>query len=608
MSRGGDWAAASTDHIMPAAGAAGSTEKLGQASPARKSRRTLWILLGLVLTVLVVAGAVVGGLVAKNVIRVGTRPAAESSSSSSSASSGSSDSGGAGTATSGSSPSSTGGSSASQATASSSATSASGPKPTEAACTKPSEIPSSAKGTWTDPTSWLDMTDFNCTFTDERVGGLPVVGLFSDWDDSARANPNVPPLNKPWGSYDDRPIRGVSLGGWLSLEPFITPSIFDGAVDEYSLCAKLGPKKAAATLEKHYATFVTEDDFKSIAAAGLDHVRIPFSYWAVAVYDDDPYVFGVSWRYLLRGIEWARKHGLRVKLDMHGLPGSQNGWNHSGRQGKVDWLAGPDGATNAKRSLDVHDRLSRFFAQDRYKNVLAFYGLANEPAMSLDQDALIDWTAQAYKIVRGNGVDAPQVFSEALRGLPAWAGKLTGYGDKLVIDVHEYTIFDVNLIKLAHADRVAFACKTFGNQIDTSMDPATGFGPTMVGEWSQADTDCTEYLNGVGNGARWDGTYSGMTSPACPTADKRCSCPKANADPSTYTSDYKRFLLTWAEAQMDTFEQSWGWFYWTWKTESAPLWSYQAGLAGKFLPPRAYQRSWSCSDSVPSFGSLPEFY
>ena len=438
-----------------------------------------------------------------------------------------------------------------------------------------------------------------------------MVGLNSTWNDSAQANPNVPPLNQPWGSYSARPIRGVNLGGWLSLEPFITPSLFDpdpSILDEHGLCAKLGPKVAAQTLEKHYSTFITEDDFKSIAAAGLDHIRIPFSYWAIKTYDNDPYVFGVSWRYLLRGIEWARKYGLRVKLDLHGVPGSQNGWNHSGKQGKLDWISGPNGAANAQRTLDIHNQLSKFFAQDRYKNVVAFYGLVNEPASSIPQDDLISWTKQAYNIVRGNGVTATQVFSESMRGLPSWTGKLGGYGNGLVIDVHQYTIFDDTLVGLKHADRVAFACKTLKDSVKASMDLSTGFGPTMAGEWSQADTDCTRHLNGVGAGARWTGTFNGQSQPKCPTGNNQCSCDLANANPSTYSPEYKQFLKTWAEAQMSAFESSWGWFYWTWKTENAPLWSYQAGLQGNFLPAIAYQREWDCSKPVPSFGSLPEYY
>ncbi|KAJ3552887.1 hypothetical protein NPX13_g11009 [Xylaria arbuscula] len=172
------------------------------------------------------------------------------------------------------------------------------------------DVPTAARGTYLDPFTWYDTTDLNVTYTNVTVGDLPIMGLFTDWDDSAQANSKVPALEDDWGDYSDKPARGVNLGGWLSLEPFITPSLFDydvrlGIVDEYTLCQHLGVKTTATTLEKHYATFVTEDTFKEIQDAGLDHVRIPYSYWAVQTYDDDPYLFRISWRYLLRGIEWA---------------------------------------------------------------------------------------------------------------------------------------------------------------------------------------------------------------------------------------------------------------------------------------------------------------
>ncbi|CAK7273840.1 hypothetical protein SEPCBS57363_005855 [Sporothrix epigloea] len=445
------------------------------------------------------------------------------------------------------------------------------------------------------------------------VGNLPIVGLNSTWDDSKQANPNVPALNKPWGSYRNNPIRAVNLGGWFSLEPFITPSLFDydpslGIVDEYTLCSYLGPKKAAAVLEKHYATFLTEQDFIDIAAAGLSHVRIPFSYWSVTTYSGDPYVLGVSWHYLLRAIEWARKHGLRVNLDLHAVPGSQNGWNHSGRSGFINWIIGNDGPANAKRSLDIHNQLSIFFAQKRYRNIIAFYGLVNEPGTTIPQSELAAWTVSAIKIVSDNGFAGTITFSEALRGLPAWQGELQGYGNSLVIDVHEYVIFDPNLLVFEHSKKVSFVCSIFESQIQASMNTATGFGPTMVGEWSQADTDCAQWLNGIGNGARWAGNFSGKTTPSCPTGNSQCSCALSNQPVTSFSSEFKTFLLSFAEAQMSAYESGWGWFYWTWKTESAPLWSYQAGLQGGFMPPVAYERSWSCSGSMPSFGSLPEFY
>jgi|SRR6185312_1228466 len=151
------------------------------------------------------------------------------------------------------------------------------------------------------------------------------------FDDSHAPNNYTPPINQPF-PFGKQAIRGVNLGGWLVLEPFITPSLFTaaGVIDEWTLCASLGPTEAKKVMDNHYATFYTEDDFKQIASYGLNFVRLPVGYWAVDIVDGEPYVPDLSWTYLLKGINWARKYGLRVLLDLHAVPGSQNGWNHSG--------------------------------------------------------------------------------------------------------------------------------------------------------------------------------------------------------------------------------------------------------------------------------------
>src|ERR1700744_6477030 len=84
----------------------------------------------------------------------------------------------------------------------------------------PDSIPAWAKGGYLDPFSWYDTVDFNVTFTNATVGGLPIMGLNSPWDDSVQATSGVPPLNQPF-PYGTTPIRGMNVGGWLSIEPFI---------------------------------------------------------------------------------------------------------------------------------------------------------------------------------------------------------------------------------------------------------------------------------------------------------------------------------------------------------------------------------------------------
>lgn len=482
------------------------------------------------------------------------------------------------------------------------------------------------------------------------------MGLNSTWDDSTRANEHVPPLNESF-PYGLQPIRGVNLGGWLSIEPFISPSLFDkytrsqGVIDEWTLSKQLG-KSAPSTIEKHYADFIREQDYAEIRDAGLDHVRIQYSYWAIKTYDDDPYVARISWRYLLRAIEYCRKYGLRVKLDLHGLPGSQNGWNHSGRQGKIDWLAGANGHLNRQRSLELHDQLSKFFAQDRYKNVVTIYGLVNEPLMlSLPVEPVLNWTKEAARLVQRNGYSGWIVFHDGFLTLSRWY-KMLQEPDRpanLMLDTHQYTIFNNDEIVVNHTKKIDIICDAWYPMIQQTNNTKSGYvilkkispqtrihtyiheyqkpkkklttnptqtswGPTMCGEWSQADTDCAKYVNDVTEGTRWEGTMdlSSKGTPHCPTANTPdappCSCEKANADPRSYSEGYKTWLRTYAEAQMDVFETTQGWFYWTWRTESAAQWSYRDGWLNGYLPQKAFKKGFRCGMDLPDFGGLPEYY
>jgi len=79
-------------------------------------------------------------------------------------------------------------------------------------------------------------------------------------------------------NFDNEKVRGVNLGGWFVLEPWITPSIFadqpDNVVDEYTLTQTLGPDAVQGILQPHWDTWITADDFQAIAQAGFNYVRL----------------------------------------------------------------------------------------------------------------------------------------------------------------------------------------------------------------------------------------------------------------------------------------------------------------------------------------------
>jgi glucan 1,3-beta-glucosidase len=52
-------------------------------------------------------------------------------------------------------------------------------------------------------------------------------------------------------------LRGVNLGGWLVLEKWMTPSVFEGldAADETTFCVELGDR-AESVLKPHWNNFI----------------------------------------------------------------------------------------------------------------------------------------------------------------------------------------------------------------------------------------------------------------------------------------------------------------------------------------------------------------
>ncbi|KAF8414411.1 glycoside hydrolase superfamily, partial [Boletus edulis BED1] len=77
----------------------------------------------------------------------------------------------------------------------------------------------------------------------------------------------------PGFPYGSQKVRGVNLGGWLLLEPWITPSIFDNTgnnaiVDEWTFGQYQNHNTASSVLKNHWNTWITESDFGAIAAAG----------------------------------------------------------------------------------------------------------------------------------------------------------------------------------------------------------------------------------------------------------------------------------------------------------------------------------------------------
>ncbi|KAG9033592.1 hypothetical protein FS837_002421 [Tulasnella sp. UAMH 9824] len=415
---------------------------------------------------------------------------------------------------------------------------------------------SGPKGTVTGGDGSTITTEKGTTFTYvNKFGGTWYDDPDDPWNNNAQAQSWTPPLSQEW-DYQNDPMRGVNLGGWLVPEPFIVPSLYEPylnatpmAQDEWTLSLAMAADTANGglnQLETHYDTFITEEDFAQIAGAGLNWIRLPIPFWMVAKLPEEPYLERVSWKYALKAFKWARKYGLRIQLDLHSVPGSQNGFDHSGKGGvggQVNFLVGPMGLANAQRTLDV---------------------------------------------IRGPWI----AVHDAFRGLSAYNDFLPGH-DRIALDTHPYLMFGAP-DRSPLASQVNKPCTQWASGVNSSWN---NFGFTLAGEFSLGVNDCGRWINGVGQGTRWEGTYQGGDG-------TNGDCTEWN-DYASWTQDRKDSFKTLA---MNSFDALGHWFFWTWKIGASsitgkietPMWSYSLGLKEGWIPEDPREAIGACGGTNPA--------
>ena len=147
---------------------------------------------------------------------------------------------------------------------------------------------------------------------------------------------------KRWPGY----TRGINLGGWLSQCPHTA---------------------------EHYARFVREADFRAIRDWGLDHVRVPVDYELVE--DEDGAFREEGFAVIRRAIDWSRREGLNMILDLH----KTCGFSFDAGEGERGFF---EDAALQERFYRLWEEFARRFA--RFEDTLAFELLneVTEPAYS----------------------------------------------------------------------------------------------------------------------------------------------------------------------------------------------------------------------------------
>jgi glucan 1,3-beta-glucosidase len=272
-------------------------------------------------------------------------------------------------------------------------------------------------------------------------------------------------------------LKGINLGGWLVAEKWMTPNLFRGVTGdgEIAIARELGKEEAIRRLEAHRRTFITEKDFMWIQQHGFDVVRIPVGYWLFEQTSD--FVDGEV--YLKQAFQWAEQYGLKVILDFHGLQGSQNGLDHSGRVGPIRmywWW-------NRRKALQTLEYMCRTYGREP-----ALIGLEviNEPADSWFLWRLMRYYDKAFTIAAQYlPLDCKIIVSDAFKPLQV-AQKLRSkpYAHRIVLDIHLYQAhyLDNNpeMTPLSFNDHIRVVeteWTTLLQQLSTDFE-------ILVGEWS----------------------------------------------------------------------------------------------------------------------------
>ncbi|KAH8551010.1 glycoside hydrolase superfamily [Umbelopsis sp. PMI_123] len=215
---------------------------------------------------------------------------------------------------------------------------------------------------------------------------------------------------------------GANIGNWLVLERWIEPSLFErhapNANDEWTFCQEAD--NASEILKEHWRNWVTEDDFPFIPSIA-----------------GEPYVTRGQTLELERILGYCAKYDINAIIVFHGLPGSQNGGQHSGHGGDIKFYQ----RDNYIRSLTAVQAAVDWMNELPYdlKSRISPIEPINELQVRDDRAFRILWNyyKSCYDIIHQSQYQVPMIFSDGWKSLDDWRG-LFPNGANALIDSHIY--------------------------------------------------------------------------------------------------------------------------------------------------------------------------
>ncbi len=271
-------------------------------------------------------------------------------------------------------------------------------------------------------------------------------------------------------------FKAVNLGGWFVLEKWMKPSLFEvGSIpmrcETSFVMNHPNPKEA---LEDHWKTWIQPDDIRWLKNHGIDVVRIPIPWWLFPDQFPSEYPYVSPIDYLDQAIDFIHQEGMKIMLDLHTAPGSQNGFDNGGIDGVLSWHLD---SKNIDVTLDVLEAIAR-----RYGHHPALHSLQvlNEPHWTIDLSIMQSFYLRAYNRLRPILPDTVTiVFHDSFRFEP-WKEFFTVNPMKnVMLDTHRYQCFSEIFHTMNATDFL-----NYPESIVPELTDMETVIPVCIGEWS----------------------------------------------------------------------------------------------------------------------------
>jgi endoglucanase len=202
-------------------------------------------------------------------------------------------------------------------------------------------------------------------------------------------------------------LRGINMGGWLSSEQWMIqfqPTNF--ATDDYTvrntLNSRFGVTGTVYLLDVFRDHYFTAADLDELKTAGFNFLRVPFPANLLENETNLYHYMDSGWARLDWVIAQCAARHMTCLLDLHGAQGSQNPWDHSGRENYNQlWF----NTNYQKRAVALWSAIAQRYANNA---AVAGYDILNEPYMpNTNQyrfftNSIIPLYNRMYRAIRSN--------------------------------------------------------------------------------------------------------------------------------------------------------------------------------------------------------------